>query len=137
MHTWSELAMFAGVALVVILCLFAAVIFWLILVNRISLDDLLEEANGKASLSRFQLLLFTFVIAGLYLLLSIESGTLIDIPTNVLGLLGLSSGSYLISKGVQSGVDKAAVTANTPVPKLAISPSPTPPAQPPQPPPQQ
>ena len=131
MHTWSELAMFVGVALVVILCLFAAVIFWLILVNRINLDSLLAEANGKASLSRFQLLLFTFVIAGLYLLLSIESGTLIDIPNNVLGLLGLSSGSYLISKGVQSGVDKTAVAANAPVPKLAVSPSPIPPAQPP------
>ena len=42
-------------------------------------------------------------IAGLYLLLSIEAGTFVDVPTNVLGLLGISGGSYLVSKGVSAG----------------------------------
>jgi hypothetical protein len=56
---------------------------------------------GKASLSRLQLLLFTFVIAGLYLTLCLEAGALIDIPNQVLGLLGISGGSYVISKGIQ------------------------------------
>lgn len=112
MNVWNEVATAAAIALVAIICAFALVIFWLILSNRIKLDGLIAEAGGKASLSRFQLLLFTFVIAGLYLLLSIESRTLIDIPNNVLGLLGISGGSYLISKGVQSGVDKAAMGQN-------------------------
>ncbi len=58
---------------------------------------------GKASLSRLQLLLFTFVIAGLYLVMSIEAGYFVPIPTEVLGLLGISGGSYLISKGVSGG----------------------------------
>jgi hypothetical protein len=43
------------------------------------------------------------VIAGLYLLLSIEAGTFVEIPTNVLGLIGISSGSYVASKWVGSG----------------------------------
>ena len=43
------------------------------------------------------------VVAGLFLLLSIDAGTFVDIPTNVLALLGISGGSYLVAKGVGSG----------------------------------
>jgi hypothetical protein len=85
---------------------FAALILWKVYDNQISLVGLLSEPAGpdgpKASLSRFQFLIFTFVIAGLYLLLSIEAGTFVDIPTNVLGLLGISGGSFLISKAVNT-----------------------------------
>ena len=55
----------------------------------------------KASLSRLQLLLFTVVIVGLYLTLSLEAGAMVEIPNQVLGLLGISGGSYVISKGIQ------------------------------------
>jgi hypothetical protein len=54
----------------------------------------------KASFSRFQLLIFTFVIGGLFLILSIKAGKLVDVPANVLVLLGISTGSYLVSKAV-------------------------------------
>jgi len=43
---------------------------------------------------------FTFVVAGLYLVLSLESGTFVDIPESVLLRLGISGGSYLVSKGI-------------------------------------
>jgi hypothetical protein len=85
---------------------FAAMVLWKIFWNQIRLDGLLTEpvppgaGEAKASLSRFQFLIFTFVIAGLYLMLSIEAGTFVEIPTNVLGLLGISGGSYLISKAM-------------------------------------
>jgi hypothetical protein len=90
---------------------FAALVLWKIFQNEISLVGLVSEpapgdnpsAPRKASLSRFQFLIFTFVIAGLYLLLSIEAGTFVDIPTNVLMLLGISSGSYVVSKTVGEG----------------------------------
>lgn len=94
---------------------FAAMILWKIFKGDIKLDGLLTEppatpgqpiAQSKASLSRFQFLIFTFVIAGLYLLLSIEAGTFVEIPTNVLGLLGISGGSFLISKAVGIPRDK-------------------------------
>lgn len=55
----------------------------------------------KASLSRFQLLVFTFVTAGLFLVLSIEAGQMVDIPNGVLGLLGISGGSYVTAKAVK------------------------------------
>lgn len=107
----QNLAFVGFVIIAIILLGFAALVLWKIYRNVISLDGLLAEpppvdkpdAALKASLSRFQFLIFTFVIAGLYLLLSIEAGTFVDIPTNVLGLLGISGGSYLISKGVSGG----------------------------------
>ena len=57
---------------------------------------------GKASMSRLQLLLFTFVIVGLYVTLSFEAGEMVAIPNQVLGLLGISGGSYVVSKGIQA-----------------------------------
>jgi hypothetical protein len=91
----------------VILLLFAFIVLWKIYTDEISLAGLLAElpTNGsvqssKASLSRLQFLIFTFVIAGLFLLLSIEAGTFITIPQNVLWLLGISGGTYVVSKGV-------------------------------------
>lgn len=65
-----------------------------------------DDKGSQGSLSRFQLLLFTFVIAGLYLVLCIENGQFIDIPGNVLGLLGISGGSFVLSKGI--GANSAA-----------------------------
>jgi hypothetical protein len=91
-----------------IILLFALLILWKIYKNEIAIDGLLTEPpppgvsidDAKASLSRFQFLLFTFVIAGLFLLLSIEAGTFVNIPDNVLYLLGISGGSYALSKAI-------------------------------------
>ncbi|HEY9104564.1 hypothetical protein [Chitinimonas sp.] len=68
-----------------------------------NLSKLLCEPDGKASISRFQLFVFTLVISGLYLALSIEAGQLIDVPNGALTLLGISGGSFLISKGIKPG----------------------------------
>ena len=98
--TASHLALWSFVVLSAILLAFALIVLGKIWKGTIKLDDLLsEEGPGpqKASLARFQFLLFTFVIAGLYLLLSIEAGTFVDIPVNVLALLGISGGSYVLS----------------------------------------
>jgi hypothetical protein len=89
-----------------VILLFAFVVLWKIYEGDISLQGLLAEppapgaslASSKASMSRFQFLIFTFVIAGLYLLLSIEAGTFVDVPQNVLYLLGISGGTYVVSK---------------------------------------
>lgn len=88
-------------ALTLIILLFAALIVWKIFTNAIDLSNLLSESgDGKASLSRFQFLMFTFVIAGLYLSLCIKSSTFVDVPNGVLALLGISAGGYVIGKGI-------------------------------------
>lgn len=79
---------------------FFGVILWKVISGGINIDQLISEADGKASLSRFQLLLFTFVVAGLFLILSLRAGRFVDIPDGVQILLGISSASYLVSKAV-------------------------------------
>lgn len=102
------IAVVGFIAITLILLGLAGVILWKIVTNEIKLDGLISEPwdpvdkdrTPKASLSRFQFLVFTFVIAGLYLMLCIEAGSFIDIPNNVLGLLGISGGSFVVSKAV-------------------------------------
>ncbi len=88
------------IVLAVIFLGFFAIIIWKILKNDIDLSLIVSEGDGKASLSRFQLLLFTFVVAGLFLVLSLETGQFVEIPTGVQVLLGISGGSFVVSKAV-------------------------------------
>lgn len=104
--TFQTISLISFALISLVLLLFAFVVLWKIKTGAISLSGLLSEppptgkavTDAKASLSRFQFLIFTFVIAGLYLLLSIEAGTFVDVPQNVLFLLGISGGTYVASK---------------------------------------
>src|SRR5215471_19074358 len=78
--------------------------------GKIDISRLLEEkgANGEkgggASMSRFQLLIFTFVIALSLFLIVVNTGAFPDkIPPEVLTLLGISATTYAVSKGIQAG----------------------------------
>jgi hypothetical protein len=159
-------------ATVLALSALAALLIYLMATGTIDLRYLIAGDDGTASLSRFQMLLFTFVIAALYFLyalytlLSAKTGqpasicpptapdllkaigglnetikaaaadanklgdatnamkaatsallaacsnsyTLPDIPNSVLGLLGISGGSYLLSKGIQAASNPAPAT---------------------------
>ncbi|MGV6850220.1 MAG: hypothetical protein ACWA5A_17750 [Marinibacterium sp.] len=97
----DDIALIGFTAFGAVVLLFAATVVWQ-LVRREELRGIIQEpdASRKASLSRFQFLVFTFVVAGLFLMLSIESGTLVEIPTSVLTLIGLSGGTFVVSKAV-------------------------------------
>ncbi len=73
----------------------------------INLNMLISERTGDASLSRFQLLIFTFVIA-MSLVLIITSNKPpafpTSIPDQILGLLGISSTSYVLGKAIQTQI---------------------------------
>lgn len=73
----------------------------------INLNMLLSESTGDASLARFQLLIFTFVIA-MSLVLIITSNKPpafpTSIPDQILGLLGISSTSYVLGKALQTQI---------------------------------
>jgi hypothetical protein len=108
-----DLALIGFVAIIIIILAFAAVVLWQVWAGTIKLDGLIAELDparpadyGKASLSRFQCLLFTFVVAGLFLLLSIETGAFIHVPGDVLGLIGISSGTFVVSKAVSNQANK-------------------------------
>ncbi|MBW4562561.1 MAG: hypothetical protein KME32_15700 [Mojavia pulchra JT2-VF2] len=73
----------------------------------INLAKLISESSGDASLARFQLLIFTFVIS-MSLVLIITStkppSFPSSIPDQILGLLGISSTSYVLGKALQTQI---------------------------------
>jgi len=90
-----------------VLCLFVGALGLIIIVyiwkGKIDLSALLSEANGQASMSRFQLLIFTFVIAiSLFEMVEMRVNPtgFPDIPNGVLTLLGISASTYAVGKGI-------------------------------------
>jgi hypothetical protein len=84
--------------------LIGVAILYNVFTGRIDLSGLISEPTGDASMSRFQLLVFTFVIAAsLFLIIASAAPPAFpkDIPSGILVLLGISSSSYLVSKGIQ------------------------------------
>lgn len=75
--------------------------------NGIDLSHLVSEPTGEASMSRFQLLVFTIVIAlsVFYVTVAPDSTGLPEIPTGILTLLGISASSYAVGKGLQTQRD--------------------------------
>jgi hypothetical protein len=102
--TLSWLTIASGWVALGFLTFLAIAILYYVYTQRIDLSGLISEPTGDASMSRFQLLIFTFVIAA-SLFLIIASGTPPsfpkEIPQGVLILLGISSSAYLVSKGIQ------------------------------------
>lgn len=85
------------------LALSGLAIVYLIWTGRIDLSGLISEANGSASLARFQFLLISFsVTASLYGLVEMHmnGGGYPDIPRGVLILFGMSAATFLVSKGI-------------------------------------
>ena len=80
------------------LCLMLLVKMWK---NEINLSTLLEGENGNASIARFQLLVFSLVVAVGIFLYILEYKNLPTIPDSVLTLLGISASTYAAGKGIQ------------------------------------
>src|SRR6476660_4081004 len=99
----SILATVAGWSVVLIVDLLAIAILVQILLKKIDLSLLLSEPGGGASLSRFQLLVFTYVI-GLslfWITISSQKPAFPDVTGGMLSLLGISASTYAVSKGIQ------------------------------------
>src|SRR3954469_21459799 len=106
------LALICGYVICVFVALLGLAIIWKIADGSIDLSGLISEPNGDASMSRFQFLIFTFVIAlSLFLVItSSDPAQFPNIPGTVLSLLGISGSSYLVSKGIQFS-DPAGLTS--------------------------
>lgn len=108
----------AGYTICVLVAVIGLVVIWRMATGQIDLSSLLSEASGKASMSRFQLLVFTFVIALSFFLIVISNIKILqgsghtrasgvpelpEVPNGVLALLGISASSYAVSKAIQHG----------------------------------
>lgn len=97
----ERLKLATGYALLIFLFFLSMVVLLDIVRNKIDLSEMLEELSGGASMSRFQLLVFTFVIAFSLFIVIANQNSIPEIPNSVLGLLGVSASTYAVSKGLQ------------------------------------
>jgi hypothetical protein len=88
--------------MLILLFLFGFMILAAIASGRIDISTLLTEDGGGASMSRFQLLIFTFVVALSFFLIVVCECKFPEVPANVLALLGISATTYGVSKGIQA-----------------------------------
>jgi hypothetical protein len=87
----------------VLFFLFGFLILAGIATGKIDISQLLAENGGGASMSRFQLLIFTFVIGLSFFLIVVSTGKFpYPIPSEVMTLLGISATTYGVSKGIQA-----------------------------------
>lgn len=109
MTRYETLGLVIGWLLTIIIALLAAKIIVKVWRDEINLEYLISDSEGYASLSRFQFLVFTFVVAmSLFYLIVIKSPPEYPaIPNQILALLGISGGSYVLSKGIQTGATSA------------------------------
>jgi hypothetical protein len=113
-----------GIAFMVIMGLLCVMLLIKMWRNEINLCSMLEEANGQASMSRFQLLIFTLVVAvGLFLSI-LHTLTLPDIPNSILILLGISASTYAAGKGITFSRPEGLIRQ----PRADCPPSPPPPS---------
>ena len=98
----------AGWTAVGVTALLAIAVLWRVFDGTIDLKNVVSDASGTASMSRFQLLVFSFVVALAFLYLVTANGAdrLPEVPGSVLTLLGISGSSYLVSKSIDRGVGK-------------------------------
>ncbi|MBZ5704180.1 MAG: hypothetical protein LAN63_02415 [Acidobacteriia bacterium] len=109
------LELLIGYLLCGIVAVFALLVLWKIANGTINLKYLLSDDDGWASTSRFQLVVFIFVVALSFFLVVVSNvkmrqnagnltdlNGLPDVPGGVLALLGISASSYLVSRGISA-----------------------------------
>ena len=105
-----------GVATFLTAALAVIIVVWIIR-GIIDLKFLIADEAGDASISRLQLLIFTFVVAvGLIKMLAgLEAkGSFPDLPNSILVLLGVSGSTYAIGKAVNSSPTEEANAGTNP-----------------------
>ena len=86
-------------------CLFFGWLCFVVLLkisrDEIDLSKLVSEANGDASMARFQLLVFTMIVAFSLFIMVVKNWSFPYISDGILTLLGISASTYAVSKGIQ------------------------------------
>ena len=118
----ERLKIIVGYEILVLLFFFGLMVLLYMGFGEIDLSKLLCEPKGTsdcaASMSRFQLLIFTFVISLSLFLIIVANGakSFPTVPSEILLLLGISASTYAVGKGIQSsgaGANGAAADAAT------------------------
>jgi hypothetical protein len=118
MQALQYLELLIGYVVCGIVAMFGILLIWKIATNQIDLTHLLSDDDGMASTSRFQLVIFTFVVALSFFLVVVSNVKVRqyenkaesvpgfpEVPGGVLSLLGISASSYLVSRGISASQD--------------------------------
>jgi hypothetical protein len=113
------LELLAGYVICLLVAVMGLVVVWKLATGQINLSSLLNEKDGSgagASMARFQLLVFIFVIALSFFLVVISNIKIVqyragehgvpllpEVPRGVLLLLGISTSGYAVGKAIQQG----------------------------------
>jgi hypothetical protein len=111
------LELLAGYVICVLVAIIGFVVVWKLATGQIDLSTLLHEKDGShgASMARFQLLIFIFVIALSFFLVVISNVKIVqyrgergfpmlpEVPRGVLLMLGISTTGYAVGKAIQHG----------------------------------
>jgi hypothetical protein len=124
-HT-TKLVLAAGYAGLVLTFFSGMIVLIMMATGSIDLSQLLEDDTGGASMSRFQLLIFTFVIALSFLAIVAKSGAFPQVPADVLALLGISATTYGVSKGISVSSGSGGTTTPPVAPPAPPPKAPTP-----------
>ncbi len=100
-HDVNTLILICGYGVCLFMGLVCALLLWKIFTNQIDLTKVVSESNGDASISRFQLLVFTMMVAISLFILVVKNWKFPEVPEGVLGLLGISASTYAVGKGIQ------------------------------------
>lgn len=118
---WLILELASGWSILAFVDACAVIIVVRMATGKINLSRLISEPTGDASMSRFQLLIFTYVISLSLFMISLQHDPpgFPDITGGLLSLLGISASTYAVSKGIQYSTDsgiaeKAPVVEVTP-----------------------
>ena len=98
----KRLSLVTGYFALLIVFLFGVIVLAEMVAGRIDLSQLLGEHGSGASMSRFQLLIFTLVIGLSFVLVVANTNKMPEISSQVLLLLGISGSTYAVSKGIQA-----------------------------------
>jgi hypothetical protein len=123
----NKLKIATGFTLLALIFLFGFAVLVYIANGSIDLSDLLSETGEAkgASMSRFQLLIFTLVIALSLFLVVVSNMKFPDtIPPEILTLLGISASTYAVSKGIQASGNSASTSTTTTSTTTATAPGP-------------
>jgi hypothetical protein len=123
------LELLAGYVICLLVAVIGLVVVWKLATGQIDLSTLLHEKDGSkagASMARFQLLVFIFVIALSFFLVVISNIKIVqyragergvpvlpEVPRGVLLLLGISTSGYAVGKAIQHGAGTGQDEAET------------------------
>ena len=117
----------AGYTALLLVFLYGVIVLYEMINGSVDVAELIGESGGGASMSRFQLLIFTFVIALGIIFLLAKDGKFPELTPNLLALVGISASTYAVSKGIQASSpslppkvkDDAGGGRNPPAPPVA------------------